>query len=158
MSMLLFRSRPCTSSSSSAPTSAPVFILSWLWIWRCQYIWNTFITAYSGEKHHRRIGKRRNGRQVRVGSTSASYSIFKLCVENSSKIDFLWFSLLSLREKITLRLTKKLLSTSRIPVLWDVALQHHENASDVLKCRVVFIVTCPRHMKNEFFVIVVLDT
>lgn len=88
MSVLLFRSRPCTSSSSSAPTSAPVFILSWLWIWRCQHIWNTLTTTYFGMKHHRRVGNGRNECQVRVGSTSPSYSMFKFCDEIFSRIDF----------------------------------------------------------------------
>lgn len=101
MSVLLFRCRPCTSSSSSAPTSAPVFILSWLWIWRCQHIWNTLTTTHFGVKHHRRVANRRNERQVRVGSTSASYSMFKFRAENFSRTDFLWFSLVSPCEKLT---------------------------------------------------------
>ena len=158
MSVLLFPSIPCTSSSSSAPTSAPVFILSWLWIWRCQHIWNTFTTAYFSVKHHGRVRKRRNEPQVRVGSTSASYSMFTFCAVNVSRMRFF---------VILFGFTVWKNNTSDWPKnyfphrgyqfcgMWHCSIT--KMASDVLKGRVVFIVTCLRHMKNEFFVIVVLD-
>lgn len=169
MSVLLFRSRPCTSSSSSAPTSAPVFILSWLWNWRCQHIWNTFTTAHFGVKHHRRVGKRRNERQVRVGSTSVSYSMFKFCAENFSRIDFfLWFSLVSPCEKNnTSHWPKNYFPHQGNQFSRDVASQYQENGfrcfevSCRLYCDVskayekwIFRNSCFRHLKfdvTDFF-------
>jgi hypothetical protein len=67
--------------------------------------------------------------------------------------DFLW----SHRVKECLRLTKKLLHTSRIPVFWDVALQYYVNGFRRLEssCRLYLHVFRPK--KNEFFVTVVLD-
>lgn len=108
MSVLLFRSRPYTSSSSSAPASAPVFILSWLRFWRCQHIWNTFATAYFGVSHHRRVGKKRKERRIRVDIISASYSMFNFCAETVSRMRFfLWFSLVSPCKKITPQIDQK---------------------------------------------------